>query len=84
MNAMDRKDFLKTIARKRVSSFNRNRSNRFFFSGLSPYTGNWTANEVSHLLKRTMFGAKKTDVDYFLGKTMDQAVDELLNNITAP
>src|SRR6476619_4011505 len=77
---MDRKDFFKTIARKRVSSFSR--SNNFFFAGLNPYTGNWTMNEVTHLLKRTMFGAKKPDIDYFQAKTMDQAVDELLTNIT--
>ena len=81
---MDRKDFFKTIARKRTSGFNRHRSNMFFLSGLNPYTGNWTTNEVMHLLKRTMFGAKKSDIDYFLGKTMDQAVDELLNSITVP
>ncbi len=52
-------------------------------SGLNPYSGAWTQNEVIHLLKRTMFGAKKADVDYFLGKTMSQSVDELLTP-TAP
>ena len=41
-------------------------------------------NEVTHLLKRTMFGAKKSDIDYFLTLTPDAAVDELLNNITVP
>ena len=48
-------------------------------SGLNPYTGVWTQNEVVHLLKRTMFGSKKTDIDYFKTRTMSQAVDELLN-----
>ncbi|WP_127130968.1 DUF1800 domain-containing protein [Pseudoflavitalea rhizosphaerae] len=48
-------------------------------TGLNPYTGPWTTNEVVHLLKRTMFGAKKTDVDYFSAMTMDAAVDTLLN-----
>ncbi|HEX5655496.1 MAG TPA: DUF1800 domain-containing protein [Chitinophagaceae bacterium] len=52
-------------------------------SGLNPYSGPWTRNEVQHLLKRTMFGSKKADIDYFLGRTMSQAVDELLNP-TAP
>ena len=54
------------------------------FSGLAPYAGSWTVNEVTHLLKRTMFGAKKADIDYFLTLTPDAAVDELLNNIAAP
>jgi uncharacterized protein (DUF1800 family) len=48
-------------------------------SGLNPYTGPWTTNEVIHLLKRTMFGAKKADVDFFKAMTMSQAVDALLN-----
>ena len=47
-------------------------------SGLMDYSGNWTQNEVSHLLKRTMFGAKKSDVDYFLQLSCSEAVDELL------
>jgi hypothetical protein len=54
------------------------------FSGLAPYTGSWTVNEVTHLLKRTMFGAKKSDIDYFLTLSPGAAVDELLNNIVAP
>ena len=57
-------------------------------SGINPYAGPWTSNEVIHLLKRTMFGAKKLDVDYFSTRTMSQSVDELLAplapNPTAP
>lgn len=48
-------------------------------SPLIQYKGAWTANEVIHLLKRTMFGAKQTDVDYFSKKTLTTTVDELLN-----
>jgi uncharacterized protein (DUF1800 family) len=50
-------------------------------SGLNPYAGPWTQTEVIHLLKRTMFGSKKADIDYFQTLTMDQAVDELLNPV---
>ena len=52
-------------------------------SGLTPYSGPWTRNEVQHLLKRALFGSRKTDIDYFLTRTMNQAVDELLND-TSP
>ena len=48
-------------------------------SGLQPYKGPFTYNEVAHLLKRTMFGAKVADIAYFSGRTASQAVDELLN-----
>ncbi len=52
-------------------------------SGIDAYTGPWTEQEVVHLLKRTMFGAKRADVNYFKNLSMSQAVQELLNP-TAP
>ncbi|MCG2616437.1 DUF1800 domain-containing protein [Terrimonas sp. NA20] len=48
-------------------------------SGLNEYQGAWTRNEAQHLLKRLMFGSAKQDIDYFSSRTMQQAVDELLN-----
>lgn len=47
--------------------------------GLTVYSGSWTENEVIHLLKRTMFGAKRVDIDYFKAKSFQNAIDELLN-----
>lgn len=73
---MDRRAFLTKLKKKPIVN-----SNRFITSGLSSYSGNWTINEVAHLLKRTMFGAKKADIDYFLTLSPSAAVDELLNNI---
>ena len=52
-------------------------------STLAPYQGAWGREEVIHLLKRTMFGAKWADINYFSGKTMSQAVDELLTPTSA-
>lgn len=51
-------------------------------SGINPYTGPWTEAEIIHLLKRTMFGAVKADVDYFKTKTLTQTVNELVNPTT--
>jgi uncharacterized protein (DUF1800 family) len=65
------KPFVNTVKPARVSS------------GISPYTGAWGRNEVIHLLKRTMFGAKRADVDYFASKTLNQSVDELINPTAA-
>ncbi|MBR9861037.1 DUF1800 domain-containing protein [bacterium] len=48
-------------------------------SGLDPYTGTWDEAAVLHLLKRTMFGATVEDLQYFSGKTLNQAVDEILD-----
>ena len=79
---MDRRDFLtarkapkKNIETAQVVSPARTTS------GINPYTGPWGKNEAIHLLKRAMFGAKKTDVDYFANRTISQTVDELLNPV---
>ncbi|MEP7321861.1 MAG: DUF1800 domain-containing protein [Saprospiraceae bacterium] len=53
-------------------------------SGLTPYNGPWTKKQIIHLLKRTMFGAKKADVDYFTDKTTSFMVDELITPLSAP
>lgn len=52
-------------------------------SGLSQYSGAWTETEIKHLLRRTVFGLKKTDIQTLQGITMSQAVDMLLT-IPAP
>jgi uncharacterized protein (DUF1800 family) len=77
---MDRRDFLTARKPKTIPA----QAARFrTYSGINPYSGPWTRNEVQHLLKRTLFGSRKADIDYFLTRTPDQAVDELLNP-TAP
>ena len=81
---MDRREFFKA-ARKNYSVNNKSgKLSGNMFAGLDPYAGAWTVNEVSHLLKRTMFGAKKADIDHFLALSPDAAIDELLNTVTVP
>jgi len=53
-------------------------------SGLSPYTGAWTEAEALHLLRRTNFGAKKSQVDTLLQLTPSAAVDAVLNVSAVP
>jgi uncharacterized protein (DUF1800 family) len=79
---MDRREFLAAKRKQERAPLhvpNRKKTLRNVTSGINPYTGTWGKNEVVHLLKRTMFGAKDTDISYFLTKTMSQAVTELLN-----
>jgi uncharacterized protein (DUF1800 family) len=47
-------------------------------SGLAPYTGAWTKDEAIHLLRRTMFGFTRQDVDDFKAMGMQTAVNTLL------
>ena len=82
---MDRRDFITAKPQfKKVESVENSESVRTY-SGLTPYNGPWTTNEVAHLLKRTLFGSTPDDINYFRGMSMNQAVDELLNvPATAP
>lgn len=80
---MDRREFLTARKKQQKVSVTKQFTGARTATGLNPYTGVWSANEVIHLLKRTMFGSKFSDVTYFSAKTMSEAVDELLNP-TAP
>lgn len=80
---MDRREFLTAAKKSRPTLAISKSTGARTTSGLNPYSGAWTKIEVVHLLKRTMFGAKLADVSYFMGKTMDEAVDELLNPTAA-
>jgi len=74
---MDRREFVTAKRNVASNTAEMNESVRTF-SGLTPYSGPWSANEVVHLLKRTMFGSTIDDVNYFLAMNMSQAVDQLL------
>jgi uncharacterized protein (DUF1800 family) len=56
--------------------------------GLSPYTPSqekpWDRQRAGYLLRRTMFGATRTDIDVALTKTPAQMVDLLLADTAAP
>lgn len=47
-------------------------------SGIRRYKGEWTRVQAAHLLRRTMFGAKKEDVDDLLKRSLKKAVRELI------
>jgi uncharacterized protein (DUF1800 family) len=49
-------------------------------TGIRRYKGEWKRTQVAHLLRRTMFGAKKEDVDHFLFKSPKKAVRELIRS----
>ncbi len=51
---------------------------------LDKYSAPLTAKAAEHLLRRTMFGASRTDITALTGKTIDQALDTLLKDQPAP
>ncbi|MEP7196255.1 MAG: DUF1800 domain-containing protein [Saprospiraceae bacterium] len=48
-------------------------------SGLNPYTGPWTKVQAMHLLRRSLFGVKKSDLDTAVSAGMNATVNSLLN-----
>jgi uncharacterized protein (DUF1800 family) len=48
------------------------------------YTGPWGKAQALHLLRRTTFGPRKSDVNYIAGLTMSQAVSEILSTAYTP
>lgn len=78
---MDRRNLLTAQKKKIVRSVTAEPPRTL--SGLNPYSGAWTNNELQHLLKRTMFGSRKSDLAFFSNLSMSAAVDVLLNP-TAP
>lgn len=52
--------------------------------GLDPYTGPWGHDQAAHLLRRTGFGVKKSELDQFADMTMDEAVALVLDAGNTP
>jgi uncharacterized protein (DUF1800 family) len=54
-------------------------------TGIGTYTGPWGEDQILHLLKRTLFGVSKADLNHFKGKTLNECISLLLNfNNTPP
>lgn len=80
---MNRRQFLTGFLTEEQSQ-NSTTAPRGSSTDTSPYNGQWTKKEITHLLRRTMYGAAYSDITYFAGKTLAQTVDELLTTGTAP
>jgi uncharacterized protein (DUF1800 family) len=53
-------------------------------AGLEPYEGPWETAQVTHLLRRTLFGAKWEDIRFFLEMSPGEAVQYLLASPPSP
>lgn len=53
-------------------------------AGLEPYSGPWGPDQIAHLLRRTLLGARQADVASLLPLPMDQAISMLLADTPAP
>ncbi|MDH3711311.1 MAG: DUF1800 domain-containing protein [Cyclobacteriaceae bacterium] len=53
-------------------------------SGLAPYSGTWEGPQVTHLLRRALFGIKRSELASFKNLSPTAAVDLLLTPATTP
>lgn len=53
-------------------------------TGIAPYTGVWGETQIYQLLRRTLFGVKKSDMDFFKTKNLNESVDFLLTVPSGP
>jgi uncharacterized protein (DUF1800 family) len=79
---MDRRDSLSAILGRPGHTGPRNPktsglSNRPF-SGINPYTGQWTKVHAAHLLRRTIFGPTKSQIEAAFSLGLDLTVQQLL------
>jgi uncharacterized protein (DUF1800 family) len=47
---------------------------------LSPYAGPWNKTVVRHLLRRTLFGAKRSDISFFQSLGLARSISQLLDD----
>ena len=72
---MNRKEFLSILSPEAIR---KEAGTVKLLSGLDPYAGTWDVPQIRHLLRRTGFGAKKSDIAYLSTLTVNQAVDYIL------
>ena len=53
-------------------------------SGLEPYTGTWDDKQVTHLLRRTLFGVKKTELVNLKSLGLSGSIDTLIKTSPKP
>lgn len=53
-------------------------------AGIEPYTGTWGFDQIAHLVRRTIFGASRADVQVVTALTMDDIVELLLIDVPLP
>ena len=53
-------------------------------ASLAPLAGALTRDQAKHLLRRTTFGVKRSEIDAFTGLTVDAAISQLLTVTPAP
>ncbi|PZR23995.1 MAG: hypothetical protein DI535_22905 [Citrobacter freundii] len=75
---MDRRSFFASVRKERDMAWNYEADVPVVSSGMNAMKGKLTTAQLTHLLKRTMFGASPKDLEHFKGKKLRKIVHELV------
>ncbi|MET0463099.1 MAG: DUF1800 domain-containing protein [Chitinophagaceae bacterium] len=75
---MDRRSFFTSIKKEKAIDWNYAADLDVVSSGLEPLKGKLSNDQLTHLLKRTTFGASPADIAHFKGKKLKKVVHELI------
>ena len=76
---MDRRQFLSLKKNNLSDGEVKPKIERRTNTGLTKYTGTWSKAEAAHLLRRTLYGPKVSEINAFASKTLSESVDALLD-----
>ena len=74
---MDRRSFITANTQSKSIGFRTN-------TGLFPYSPPFGNAEITHLLRRVLFGVKLTDISKVKGKNLDEVLNFLLTTDPTP
>ncbi len=76
---MNRRGFLTMSKTKNLADPTKLKVVRRTNTGLDKYTGTWSKSEVSHLLRRTIYGPKLSEINDFSKLSLSEAISALLD-----
>lgn len=76
---MDRRSFFSSVRKGKDIGWDYEADVPSVSSGVSAVKGKLSAAQLTHLLKRAMFGANPKDLEHFKGKKLKKIISELVN-----
>lgn len=75
---MDRRSFFNSVKKEKEIEWNYATDLDSVSAGLDPFKGKLSDDQLTHLLKRAMFGASPHDISHFKGKKLKKIIHELV------
>lgn len=80
---MNRRNLFNVLVGKKVNENDAERPSEIL-TGLLPYTGVWEFDQAAHLLRRSMFGASRKQIEVAVLEGLDATIDKLFDDSIKP